>query len=247
MRVAITGGALLTAVALSLVPMGTAHAQLAPEPVSGFFGIENVTPNLTIDKGAGQSATNALTVIYDNTTAAPNFGFSSTDLTSQFGDELFTTGTGLLSTQKFTVFSGTGTGAGPLLTAVFGIQIYDAVTAALLGSYSVSVNFGAGLAPGFFSIISVTGLDPLVILLPTTDIVVIQRVISKTGTPLRLGIASLNPPTVEPVPTRCTSARARWEAAWPASTRSRRAQRIPATSSASCRHRCPRPRRAGVS
>jgi hypothetical protein len=66
----------------------------------------------------------------------------------------------------------------------------------LLGSFNTNVNFGAGLPAGFYSLITVTNLDPLVINLNVTDIVVIQSVASKTGAANRLGIASLNPPTV---------------------------------------------------
>lgn len=195
MRIAYAGGVLLTAAALCFVPINTAIAQLVPEPVSGFSGMEEAGPNLVSKKDQGKQATNATTVIYDNTTSAANFGFSSTDLLANWGDELFTTATGLLSTQQFSVFN-SGSSAGPLLTANFGVQIFDFATSTLLGSYSTSVNFGAGLAPGFFSLINVTALDGLGILLPTTDLVVIQRVISKTGAASRLGIASLNPPTI---------------------------------------------------
>jgi hypothetical protein len=196
MRIAIAGGALLAAAALSLVPMGTAHAQLAPEPITGFFGNEDVNPNLVAKPGAGNQATNAVTIVYDNSTAASpaNFGFSSVDPAATFGDELFLTGTGVLSTHKFSLFNG-GT-AGALLTATVNVQFFNAVTSALLGSYSTSINFGAGLNPGFFSTITVTGLDPLLILVNTTDIIVLQTITTKTGTATKLGIASRNPPTV---------------------------------------------------
>jgi hypothetical protein len=194
MRIAITGGALIAAAALCLVAVGTAHAQLAPEPIHGSFGEALATPNKLAKSHPGDPATNAITVVYDNTLSAANFGFSSVDPAAIFGDELFTTGTGLLSTQKFSCFNGGA--AGTLLTATFNIQIFDAVSSALLGSYNSSVNFGAGLNPGFFATITVTGLDPLIILLPVTDVVVLQSIVTKTGTATKLGIASRNPPTV---------------------------------------------------
>jgi hypothetical protein len=194
MRIAIAGGAFLAAAALCLVPMGTVHAQLAPDPITGFFGNVDAIPSAPAVRSQGSQATNAITVVYDNTLSATNFGFSSTDPAAIFGDELLTTGTGLLSTQKFSSFNG-GT-SGILLTATYGIQIYDAITVTLLGSYTASVNFGAGLNPGFFATITVTGLDPLVILLPVTDVLVLQSVVSKTGTATKLGIASKTPPTV---------------------------------------------------
>jgi hypothetical protein len=194
MRIAIAGGALLAAAALCLVPMGTAHAQLAPEPIQGFFGNVDATPSSPAVRSQGSEATNAITVVYDNTASPANFGFGSVDPAALFGDELITTGTGLLSTQKFSCFNAGA--AGVLLTATYGIQIYNAVTSALLGSYSASVNFGAGLNPGFFATITVTGLDPLVILLPVTDVIVLQSVLTQTGTATKLGIASRTPPTV---------------------------------------------------
>ncbi len=195
MRIAISAGALLTAVALCLMPAGVARAQLVPEPVDGFFGFTDGTPNLVVNKDQGKSATNAVSIVYDNTTSAANFGFSSTDPLANFGDELFTTGVGVLSTQQLSLFN-SGSSLGPLLTATLGVQFFDAVTSALLGSYNVNVNFGTGLNPGFFTLVNVTALDPLAINLTTTDVIVIQRIVAKTGTASRLGIVSLNPPTI---------------------------------------------------
>lgn len=191
MRIATKAAVLFSAVAVLALPLGIAHAQLTPEPAQR-SGDEVGGLNLVAGKGGGQSATNVLTTIYDNTSGAANFGFSSTDLASQWGDELFTTGTGLLSTHKFTIFNA-GTSAGALLTATVSVAFFDAVTSVPLGSYSTNINFGAGLNPGFFSIVTVTGLDPLLILLNTTDIITIQQVTAKTGAANRLGIASMTP------------------------------------------------------
>ena len=140
------------------------------------------------------------TVVYDNTASAANFGFSSTDLTARFGDQLLTTSPGLLSSQTFCVYNSSSS-AGTLLTAVVGIYIYDTATSTLLGSYTVNATFGTGLPPGYYSLLTVTNLDPLNILIPVTDIIVIQTINSFTGTPTRLGIVSLDPPTVGASPT----------------------------------------------
>ena len=192
MRIATKAAVLLTAaVAVLALPLGIAHAQLAPEPA--LRGSDEVGGlNLVAGKGGGPSATAVLTTIYDCTSSTVNFGFSSTDLASQWGDECFTTGTGLLSTHKFTVFNA-GSSAGNLLTATVSVSFFDAVTSASLGSYSTSINFATGLPPGFFSTVTVTGLDPLLIVLNTTDIITIQQVTAHTGPANRLGIASFNP------------------------------------------------------
>ena len=108
------------------------------------------------------------------------------------GDELFLTATGLLSTHKFGLFNGSPA-ANSLLTATIQLSFFDAVTAAPLGAYNGTVSFGAGLPGGSFSTITVTNLDPLLINLTTTDIIVLQKVIARTGTATRLGFVSRAP------------------------------------------------------
>ncbi|MEQ1831577.1 MAG: hypothetical protein ABL977_00875 [Candidatus Eisenbacteria bacterium] len=196
MNLVTRGGALLAAALLCLTTAGVSHAQLTSEPLQGYFGDIEVAPNsLVASKGTGSSATNAVTTVYDNTLSAANFGFTSTDPLAVFGDEIFTTGLGILSSHKLSLFNA-GTSLGPVLNATIGVQFFDAATAVFLGSYNVNVNFGAGLNPGFFSTITVTPLDPLLINLNTTHLLVLQTVVSMTGTASNLGIASRNPPTI---------------------------------------------------
>jgi hypothetical protein len=192
MRIANKGGAALTLLTLLLSTVAVANAEvLVGEPIQGFEG--NKFINAVPSKPAPTPSLNA--TVYDNTASSPIFAVSSTDLNSQWGDELFTTNTGILSTLVFSLYN-SGSSAGPLLTANVGVSLFDANTSALLGSFSTNVNFGAGLPTGFFSLITVTNLDPLLINLNVTDIIVIQAVTAKTGAANRLGIASLNPPTV---------------------------------------------------
>ena len=91
-----------------------ARADVTQEPIQDFFGEVDGTPsNLVINKDQGKSATNAVSIIYDNTLSAANFGFSSTDLLAVFGDELFTTGLGILSTHQLSLFNA-GSGSVPI-------------------------------------------------------------------------------------------------------------------------------------
>jgi len=191
MRIANKGAAVLTLLALLLVPVGVANAQETGEAIGGYAGTIHV--NAVPSKPAPTPSLNA--TVYDNTLSPPTFGFSSTDLASIWGDEVFTTNTGILSSMVFSVFN-SGSSAGNLLTSNIGVEFYDAVSAAFLGSFSTNVNYGAGLPAGFYSLVTVTNLDPLLINLNVTDIVVLQRVLGKTGPANRLGIASLNPITV---------------------------------------------------
>jgi hypothetical protein len=195
MKFAIKGSALALALTLALV--GSAFAA-SGEPILGHAEDVQATP-LGLGK-AQLPRTSVTAIVYDNTASAPNFGVSSTDLASTWGDRVTTTGVGILNLHKFTVFN-TGTSAGPLLTALVRIDFFDAVTSAGLGAYQTNVTFGAGLNPGFFSIVTVSNLDPLAINLNVQDIIITQRVLASTGTANRLGIASLDPPTVGSSPT----------------------------------------------
>lgn len=191
MRIATKAALLFSAVAMLALPLGIAHAALSPEPAQRSSD-ETGGLNLVAGKGGGASATNVLTTIYDNVNATALFTVSSTDLLSTWGDQLLTTGVGLLSTHIFTLYN-SSTSAGPLLTATISINFFDGVTSAPLGGYSGSVNFGAGLPVNNYSVITASGLDPALINLTTTNIIVTQKVTAKTGTASRLGIVTFGP------------------------------------------------------
>jgi hypothetical protein len=182
---------LFTAAAVLALPLSVALAQVTAAPVHGPDASMSVS-DLVVGKVQGKSATNVLSTVYDNTSSTPQTGVSSTDLTSTWGDELFTTGMGLLSTHKFTLYNASGS-AGSLLSATVNISFYDAPSSTFLGAYGGSISFGSGLPVGSFSIITASGLDPLLINLNSTDLVVLQTVTAKTGTANRLGIVSLDP------------------------------------------------------
>lgn len=172
-----------------------AMAQAVAEPVgnfAGWFVHDHVTNTTTLQPNAPQAVP---VVIYDNTASPAAYAASSTDLASTWGDQLVTTNIGTLSGVVFSLFN-SGSSAGVLLTANVQVDFYDANTAAPLGSFTTNINFGTGLPQGFYSLVTVTALDPLLIDLNTTDVIVTQKVLSKTGAASRLGIAVLNPVTV---------------------------------------------------
>jgi len=134
MRIATKSAVLLAAVAMLALSLGVARAQLVSVPVVQHGQDETMAvDNLAVSKAQGKSATNALTTVYDNTSASGLFGVVSTDLSSTWGDELFTTGTGLLSTHKFTIFNA-ATNAGPLVTATVALAFFDAVTSGIVAT-----------------------------------------------------------------------------------------------------------------
>ena len=193
MRIATKVTMTIAAAAILALPLAAARAQIPaePTPTRGPDATLVVSDQL-VGKVQGKSATNALTTIYDNTSSTPQAVVSSTDLTSQWGDELFMTGVGLLSTHKFTLYNSSSS-AGTLLTATVSVGFFDATSSASLGGYSGSINFGTGLLVNQFAVITASGLDPLLINLTTTDIIVIQRVTAKTGAANRLGIVTMDP------------------------------------------------------
>lgn len=182
-------------IAMLALGVAVASAQvLTPETATR---AADVTIDVTGGPQITPNSTNFAGIVYDNTSAGSvaNAGFSSTSLASVWGDELFTTNPGILSGFKFSLYNSSSS-VGSLLTAACTLSFYDGATATYLGGFNTNVNFGAGLAKGSYSIITVTGLDALAITLNTTDIIVTQQVTAKTGTANRLGFVSLDPPTV---------------------------------------------------
>jgi len=179
--------------------VGTASAQDEAEEgvYAGHIYIDFGTGLRYEPKGGGY-VTQLAGDVYNNTNPLPGTlaALSSTDLAAQWGDRVTTTGTGILQENDFTFYN-SGSSAGPVLTASWGIALYNASTNALLGSYSTNpLNFGAGLLAGQFTIITVSGLGGLNINLNTTDVLMVQQVLTKTGTANRLGIVSANPPSI---------------------------------------------------
>lgn len=178
-----------------------AFAEVLPE--TAHFG-GSLTLNLaTGEQTDGSQTTRLAGDIYNNTNpqAAANFGFTSTDLTSTFGDRVAATGTGILNANDFTVFNSSSGGSTRVLQSVVAtICHFNATTSASLGCYQTNpITFTGGLGAGFFSVVTITGLSSLNINLNTTDILITQQlsspVFTGAGTP-RLGIASLDPPTI---------------------------------------------------
>jgi hypothetical protein len=185
---------ILATAVLAVLAVAPVRAQLTPEAVSGFSGRIQATPDGAALKGHSGGTINVATIVYDNTASAANFGVSSTDLASIWGDELVMLSGGPITDHVFSIFN-SGSSPGPLLTCTAQVSFYDGPSSVLLGTYNVNLNFGAGLAPGFFTLVGVNGLGASGIVLGS-DVIVTQRITALTGTANRLGIASLNPPTV---------------------------------------------------
>jgi len=195
MKTATAGIALLAAVMFCGLTPGIGQADLTVEPVLGFAGIQAVTPESPHAKPQPANRIAVQAVVYDNTGSPLNFALSSSDLLARWGDELLVTSPGLLAAQTLGIFN-SGSSVGFLGIVRIRVEFYEAATNAFLGDYYVNADFGSGLPPGYYSLLSVTDLASLNIWIPVTDVVVIQSVSEFTGGATRLGIVSLDPPTV---------------------------------------------------
>jgi hypothetical protein len=135
--------------------------------------------------------------IYKNTASPALFAVSSTDLSAVWGDEVYTEDTGIVDQNDFTVYNAAFS-AGALQSASFSVYFIDPNTITTIGNYATGViDFGpGGLPPGFYSIVTVTGLAASGIDLETTDILIEQGVLTRTGAATRLGVVGLDPVTV---------------------------------------------------
>ncbi|MFI5372093.1 MAG: hypothetical protein ACHQ52_11090, partial [Candidatus Eisenbacteria bacterium] len=177
---------------------GAALAAPIPEAASGYAGHAYVNATTGVVSWSRPSSPTATGVdVYSNVLSAANFGISSTDLTATWGDRVTTTGTGTLEEMDFSIYN-SGSSAGPLQTVSFVIGYFDGTTFTNIGAFSTApIDFGpGGLPAGFYTLITVMGLSPLAINLITNDVIVTQEVLDHTGAATRLGVASLDPPTI---------------------------------------------------
>jgi hypothetical protein len=169
-----------------------------PETPAGYFSghaYYDVTTRVT--QWENNPAPLAATDIYSNSSSPALFAVSSTDLGAVWGDEVFTTDTGLLDQNDFTIYNAK-VSTGPLQSASFFVNFFDAGAISLMGGYATGViDFGpGGLQAGFYSIITVTGLAVAGVNLTTTDVLIEQGVLTHTGAANRLGVVGLDPVTV---------------------------------------------------
>lgn len=149
--------------------------------------------------GNTQSHTRGTNVtLYSNTSSAANVATSSLDLNTRWGDTLNMVGTGVLDAFSFTVFNSASSGnTGVINTYDADVRFYRASDFSFIGGFIGQIDFGpAGLATGFYSVITFSGLGGFGINLDTADIVATQARTAHTGASFRMGVASLNPVTI---------------------------------------------------
>lgn len=188
-------------VGLLALAAGTASADVTAETAlnSGVNYVYDIRTGATTVGTLDGSRTDY--TAYDNSTTAVAAGFSSTDLASQWGDTLnlgggWTPYKGVVQDNVMSIFN-SGSSAGALLTATIGVDFYRASNGSFIGGYvSGAVSFGTGLAPGFFTTVSITGIEGLGIDLDEGSVYMIQRIVTKTGTASRMGVVIAGNPTV---------------------------------------------------
>jgi hypothetical protein len=171
-------------------------AQVAIEPVRGCFG------HVFVDYATGVTSSIAPRVdlvtadVYDNLESPGNFGVVSSDANAVWGDSLTITQKGVVESITISVLNANDNGT-PLESATFQVTLLDAATHLDLADLVFGATFTSGLAPGFYALVSITGLGGAVIPITvnTYQLVIQQKVLSASG-PTRLGVVSLTPPTI---------------------------------------------------
>jgi hypothetical protein len=137
-------------------------------------------------------------LVYDNL-ASPSSATSAssvTDLAAIWGDRVSATQVGWLGQVQCTIFNSSTSNTNPILTTTLRMNLFPAATfdstnfannTAFL-SFNVNVNFGTGLNPGFFSVLTID-TSALNFYLPTTDIMITQQLSNITGGSVRAGVA----------------------------------------------------------
>lgn len=181
----------LSALALAMFAGVAAADVVVPETAqyAGSMTINVLTGEVSYGGRAGIT-------VYDNTAGTSLVGTSSTNLSTTWGDELLTTGTGILEEYSCSIFN-SGSSASAMVSTDINIgfnAMVGGTPGASLGGFSGSVTFGSPLAPGFFSVITFTGLSGLAtpIDLNTTDILARQQLSTTVGS-TRAGVVSANP------------------------------------------------------
>ncbi len=142
-------------------------------------------------------AANAQFLAFDNLAApsAASAASSVVDLNATWGDRVSLTTGGILSGFQCTIFNSSTGNTLPITTTTLNIAFFDAATFnptgtnTPIGAFNSSINFGAGLNAGFFSVIAFApgSIDPLGIVLPQ-DIVITQRLSNVLGGSTRAGV-----------------------------------------------------------
>ena len=135
--------------------------------------------------------------VYSNLSppGTPNVVFGLAELDTVFGDQLFTTDVGTVNELALTVYNSDAGNDLPITTMNVEVTVHRDADNSLIGEFSADIDFGAGLNPGFFAVVTFTNLVALAtpIVTDTTAIRVEQQRISHTGGSNRMGVASLMP------------------------------------------------------
>lgn len=190
------------AVAAVLSAAGMAQAELVETArLAGMHRFNMATGAVTTVAAPGASVADRgapATVLYNNLTApaAVTSAFSQAGITTTFGDRVTLTGTGgALQDFAFTLFNSTTSNTTAITTGTMNINFARAADNSPLGGFSVPLApfLGAGgLAPGFFTVISLTGISLVTnINFDTNDVLITQTLSGANGG--RNGVAFFNP------------------------------------------------------
>ena len=165
---------------------------LADAAFGGYFTFDAATGETTRSQGSRSGVD-----VYSNLSppGTVNVVFGLLELDTVYGDQLVTTDTGTINEIALTVYNSDSGNGLPIVTMNVEVTVRRDADNSLLGQFSADVDFGAGLNPGFYAVVTFTNLDTLAtpIVTDTIAIRVEQQRISHTGGSNRMGVACLVP------------------------------------------------------
>lgn len=177
---------------------------LALAVFAGLAGADVVTESaqyagsMTVNVLTGEVSygTRAGSTVYDSSTGATIAATSSTNMSTIWGDETLLTGTGVLEEFSCSIFN-SGSSASAMVSTQLGVQFNQMVAGvpgAVIGGFTGNVTFGSPLNPGFYTVVTFTGLSGLgtPVNLSSTDVLVRQQLSATVGS-TRAGVVSANP------------------------------------------------------
>lgn len=184
----------LSALALAMFA-GLATADVIVPETAHYSG------SMTINVLTGETSysTRAGVTIYDSTLGGTVAATSSTNLNTIWGDEAIMTSTGILEEFSCAIFN-SGSSASAMISTTVNVgfnAMSGGVPGASLGGFSGTITFSSPLTPGFYSLVTFTGLSGLAtpVNLSTNDVLIRQQLSSTVGS-TRAGVVSATPVAV---------------------------------------------------
>jgi len=192
---------LASVLVITSAPAGASDGLVRSEPTFDLLADAAFGGHFTFDAATGETTrsggSRSGVDVYSNLSppGTVNVVFGLLELDTVYGDQLVTTDTGTINEIALTVYNSDAGNGLPIVTMNMEVTVSRDADNSLLGQFSADVDFGTGIPPGQYAIVTFTNLDALEtpIVTDTTAVRLEQQRISHTGGSNRMGVACLVP------------------------------------------------------